>query len=208
VAGQKSSAMLDPWKEFLPLVPILTFIGGYLLSNIDKFRESRRKLRNMKRILFKEMSEIYKQLNPVVGTNKEIFPDPVLICLASQKFSFAIYDKYLDKIDALRTKQLEKLYDAYVALKGLQADCNTYWTTNVMSRIEQDSERRDYVAAQATVIVVSSERCHELLGDALSEFAGGPEFVAAQKAERGRAIQTHMEISDMLSNRQVIEEDH
>ena len=109
-------------KPLLPFLSVLTFVAGYFLSSLDRFRESHRKLRNMKMILCKEMSENYKLLNQIVPKDKNQRPNPVLVALMAQRFSFSVYDRYLDRIDQLPTKDLGKIYEACALLRGLQSD--------------------------------------------------------------------------------------
>ena len=103
---------MDFLKPFLPFLSVVTFVAGYLLSNLDRFRESRRKLRNLRMILFKEMSENYKILNKLVPLDENALPDPALVAVFAQRFSFSVYDRYLDRLDQLRTDDLSKVYEA------------------------------------------------------------------------------------------------
>jgi hypothetical protein len=45
------------------VLPILTFFLGLIYSYFDKYRDDRRKLRNMRHILFQELRHNYEQLN-------------------------------------------------------------------------------------------------------------------------------------------------
>ncbi len=70
-------------------IPIVTFIAGYSLSVFDKFRENRRNVKNMETILFTELGNNYKLLNPFVPSNRSFHPNLVQI-LAGQVGMFRL----------------------------------------------------------------------------------------------------------------------
>jgi hypothetical protein len=98
------------------VVPLATFAAGYLLSSWDKFRESRRRLGNTRAILTKELDENAEALNklwPPSNDLAEAVPFGALIAEACAGLSTQVYDGYLDRLDALGTAELDRVYDAY-----------------------------------------------------------------------------------------------
>ena len=183
-------------KAFLPLLSVVTFVAGYLLSNLDRFRESRRKLRNLKMILFKKMSENYKTLNKLVPLDENALPDPTLVAVFAQRFSFAVYDRYLDRLDQLRTDDLSTVYEACVMLKGLQLDGTAFLAASRAA--DTNPKARTNLAAQATLVISVVGKCHELMKEALRVFAEGPSLLSAQEADRGSALAAYGQILPSL----------
>jgi len=168
--------------RFFPFLTVVTFVAGYLLSNLDRFRESRRKIRNMKMILFKELSESYKLLNKIMPTG-EYKPHPDQIAGIAQRFSFAVFDRYLDRIDQLRSKELSAIYEASVMLRNLKIDGNAFLTAS-----HGADASRDNLQAYATLLFTKFPQCHELLAAALRVLPEGAFFLQGQEADRGRAL--------------------
>jgi len=182
---------------FKLILPVFTFIGGYLLSSFDRIRESRRKLRNLKVILFKEMSQNFKLLNVVAPNDSKELPDPYLVAMMAQRFSFLVYDRYLDRLDSLRADELNRIYDACVSLKGFQNDGAAFLSAAHAS--SPGEPLGDTAAAQATLLVSQLQKSYELMQAALKVFAGGRTLLEGLEAERGAALPKHKEISSWLA---------
>lgn len=98
------------------IAPIATFVAGYWLSSRDRIRDARQRLANMRSILIKELDENAQPLNelwPVSDNLAEAVPFGDIIGDRCAMLSTAVYDRYLDRLDALSPTELDKIYDAY-----------------------------------------------------------------------------------------------
>jgi hypothetical protein len=179
--------------EFLKLwLPVVTFIAGYLLSIFDRLRESRRKLRNMKMIVCKEMSENYKLLNQVVPSNKDDSAHPDPIAQMAQRFSFAVYERYLDRLDQLPTEDLGKIYDAGAALKDLQSKADAFLAASPVAAMTPGA--RDGLAG---LLIGEAPKCLELLAQALGTFPEGTSFLRTQAGDRGSSLRAYKKAASL-----------
>ena len=125
-----SSAEANTLLEMTKLIlPVVTFLLGFGLSQLDKFRESKRRLRNLKSILFKELRENYKSLSQVQREKSGAAPPPPhLTGLMMERLSTTVYENYLDRIDSLKPTELDKVFDAYAMMQNTIASAKEFLT--------------------------------------------------------------------------------
>ncbi len=173
------------------ILPVLTFIAGYFLSNLDRHRDLRRKLRNLKMILFMEMSANYEFLNSVLPLNVEEKPIAELVESVAWRLSSDVYDRYLDRLDQLQIQDLSKIYQGCAMLKRLQADVKKFRA--LKDRINAGPEITIELNMQAMVLSDDVQICHEPLAKALGVFQNGPSFLQGQKAKQGKLYELYKE---------------
>jgi hypothetical protein len=181
-------------KEIEIILPTITFIVGYLLSNIDKYIDNRKKKSNVRAIFLKELVENYKLLNSCMPTAKNRIPPPPLVSIIFQKLSFSVYDKYLDRLDILKKDELNAIYDSYMIMKNTFND-----STNFLRDVENKSVSHEQTIALATSIINNAESAHEKIEKALSLFKNGERIIQELKPEKGSAIKRFDKIKEMLS---------
>ncbi|MHB8846583.1 MAG: hypothetical protein ACYC7L_17760 [Nitrospirota bacterium] len=165
------------------LIPIATFITGYLLSVFEKFRENRRNVRNMKTILFKELSDNYKKLNPFVPSDMKFHPNLVQIpMLSGLGISTSVYDAYLNRLAELKSVDLEAIFDAYWYLQIYKNACRQF--------LEMKPEELDVQKSiEAKMKVDNFLRCmittHSSTEKALRVFQSGHKFLLSEAENRG-----------------------
>jgi hypothetical protein len=194
----------NPTLDLIKLIlPVVTFFLGYVLSSFDKFRESKRKLRNMKSILFKEIKENYKLLNHVVPKKEQTgTPIPDLTALLCQELSFSIYEQYLGRLDDLTSKELDMIYDAYFQAKQAAKAGESYLSgTKELKALGQliSEQQKDSITARATQVVMYAETAFEKMEAALGLFKGGKEVIEDLDKVRGGALATYQQVSEMLN---------
>lgn len=108
----------DKANQVWELVKILISVcSGYLLSVVNRIWIDKRNIANIKTIIFKEMSENYKRINPVLPRDKTFHPALIdLPVQFSQALSFDVYEKYLNRLAEFEKEELVKIYDAYYHL--------------------------------------------------------------------------------------------
>ena len=100
-------------------LPLLSFLGGYLLSAWDRIRGSRRQTENMRVILSKELADNYRRLSGLWSpsdTLDEIARDSTrieLIASRCEELSFAVYEQFLGRMDNLKRIELDRFFEAY-----------------------------------------------------------------------------------------------
>jgi hypothetical protein len=175
------------------LLPLFTFIAGYLLSNIDKYIDNKKRKNNVRAILFKEMSENYKLINKFISNKKNNRIPPNLIALVTIKLSFTIYEKYLDRLDILKTNELNSIYDSYYSMK-IAYDASSEFLT----KVDNENTNRSLYVAKATEVLVYVDAFYEKLELALMLFKNGEKFIKLNSSEKGSAFNIYEDWSNQL----------
>ena len=162
---------------------IITFIAGYLLSVFEKFRETRKNVRNMKTILFKELSDNYKKMNPFVPSDMIFHHNLVQIpMLSGIGISTVVYDAYLNRLAELESADLQNIFDAYWYLQIYKNACKQFLE---MQPAELDVQK----SIEAKIKVDNFLQCmintHSNTEKALRVFQGGQKFLLDEAINRG-----------------------
>jgi hypothetical protein len=163
------------------VTPVVTFFLGYGLGEWRRISESRKKVRNIKTILFKEIGDNYTELNKVLPAQRST-PAPYdakSIAIATDgvlpHLSRAVYDKYLDRLDTLTPDELHKVYDAYLFL--MQVARTVQWF---------NSNRQNPQTASAVENALWT--AHSKSEIALRAFKGGDDFITRQASTRSEVL--------------------
>ena len=178
------------------LLPVLTFIGGFLLSQLQRFRDLARERTNLRFVLSREVKEIYGSLNQLVDPkSKDDHPSIMhLVALHGSKLSTKVYDDYFSKISILKPHFVELLYDTYSKITKHIENCSEF-----QEILSGDTEpNRSEVAAKATVALGSLRPAFEKAQELLRQFPDGEAIIAEFANESGEAITKFHELSKLL----------
>lgn len=179
-----SSENAGPTSQIISvIIPIATFIAGYLLSVFEKFRERRRNVRNMKTILFKELSDNYKKLNPFVPSDMNFEPKLVqLPALHGAVISTTVYDAYLSHLAELESADLQNIFDAYWYLQIYKNACKQFLE---MKPEELDVQKSIEAKMKVSNFLQCMVNTHSNTEKALGVFQGGQKFIMEETQNRG-----------------------
>ena len=162
------------------LVAICIFIAGYLLSEYGQARERKRTIQNIKSILFKEMAHNYKQLNLIIPKEAEFNLGMIeLPITVAETFSFEIYEKYLDRLGELKSEEVDKIFNAYLQLKGFSDNAKEYMALN-------ENEPKAVHDLRRHVLLVNMNSSYKQLEVALRVFEEGEPFIKGEISNRGK----------------------
>ncbi|MEK6683351.1 MAG: hypothetical protein AABY46_01685 [Nitrospirota bacterium] len=165
------------------IILIVTFIAGYLLSVFDKFRENNKNVRNMKTILFKELSDNYKKLNQFVPSDMIFHPSLVQIpMLSGIGISTSVYDAYLNRLAELKNSDLQNIFDAYWYLKIYKDACKQGLE---MQPKELDVQKSIEAKMKEGNFLQCMINTHSNIEKALRVFQGGQKFLLEEAKNRG-----------------------
>jgi hypothetical protein len=165
------------------IIPIATFIAGYLLSIFEKFRENRRNVRNMKTILFKELSDNYKKLNPFVPSDLKYHPSLVqLPMLSGIAISTSVYEAYLNRLAELESLDLQNIFDAYWHLQIYKNACKQFLD---MKPEELDVQKSIEAKMKVDNFLQCMINTHSNTEKALRVFRRGQAFLLEESKNRG-----------------------
>lgn len=128
------------------LIPILTFVTGYLLSYLEKLYSFLRETRNLRKIIWKELDENYRllaKLRPEVGQ-----VDPRLVpamARVARRLKFDVYNAYLSEFHRLSAKQVDAVYDAYGALSLAKETADEFQRLIYGKDVVPDTRQREAV---------------------------------------------------------------
>jgi hypothetical protein len=173
-----------PLAQTMSIVtPIITFIAGFLLSLSEKFWERKRNINKIKSILFKELSENFKKINPHIPPDKSYPPNIIQVpALSGMSISTAVYDAYLNRLAELDVDALHNIFDAYQWLKIYQKACIDVFNMkpeelDVLKSIESRIKLMTYLQCMLTT--------HSNTEKALSEFTAGKKFLNGEAKNKG-----------------------
>ncbi len=175
---------------FSTLLPIVTFVLGYLLSQVDRFRDTVRKRRNTKRILFHELKDNYRLLNSVMPDYPEGLPDHAeeLVASVGEQISLSVYSAYLGQLDMLPTEELDAIHQAYVALRQF-ADAARIFRTPVADS-SAPSALHPWTSKTGSLLP-TMVTAHEKTECALRLLPGGPQVLRKQETRTGEALKRY-----------------
>jgi len=121
----------------------------------------------------------------LVCQSKLITPqaNPWLAATIVQRFSFLVYDRYLDRIELLRRDDLVALLEAEAFMRAVKQDASLF--LDLARGAEQRGEQSPEIKARAVSVSLQVPRCFELLKTAIKNFDDGS-FIQSQEAERGK----------------------
>jgi hypothetical protein len=188
---QASTTKFDIVKAVLP---VITFLLGIFVSQLDKWRDLRRKVRNIRTMLRQELVEDYRLLNAIITRpdQRQVVGDFYLAASIASSISSSIYDSYLSKLDELSSQDLDAVYNAYLSIKNLRRFADRFLAE------EQDAKTKQQLASLATTVVVTANTALGKTKDALARLATDPAVMASQEAQRGVAFDNRIEIESGL----------
>ncbi len=171
---------------FVVIIPIVTFMAGYLLSVLERKRKEKQKLDNLRMILFRELGENFRWVNQTIPVEsqdeqRQQLPDPFALALYGRQLSYDVFNAYLDRMDGLKPKELEAVFEAYLAMRRISLVAEDYF--------EGRQQGADDLAGRATLLFVSMKTGHGLLIEALQLFKGGSELLEELAAQQGVILQ-------------------
>lgn len=156
---------------------------GYLLSIINRIGVDRRNIKNVKTILFKELSENYKRINPALPKGNEFHPALIdLPVQFSQTLTFDVYEKYLNRLAELKKDELEKIYDAYHHLAEFSKAAKQFLPSQTQNTKKDPSEVEQL---KIRALIQYAMLAREKTETALKLFSGGDVFVRDEVPNRG-----------------------
>lgn len=188
-----SATELDLVKTVLPVV---TFLLGIVVSQLDKWRDLRRKVRNVRTMLRQELVEDYRLLNPIVPRAGQGVGNPHIVALMAGSTSTSIYDAYLSKLDDLSAKDLDAVYNAYLSIKTVRKSGDEF-----LKALEDKTQERGKFAALATSLVVAAESALGKTKDALARLAADACILSVHECDRGTAFDRFSQIEKLLAER-------
>jgi hypothetical protein len=194
MSGPLAVTTLD-WVK--ALLPVVTFVLGYLLSLETRRRETKRQLSNIRGILLKELKEDYRalvQVWPPADDPDAAIAHPELVAQLCARLSSAVYDEFLGRLDGLKRSELEAAYDAYSQVTELARRSTEY----LEARDRDSGADPGLLAQRGVVIAVLSDSARQKVAAAMRELPGGQAAVLEVESERGSGYATVHELSDAL----------
>ncbi len=183
------------WQQISQLIPILTLLLGYLLGKFDRYFERKRKIRNMKTILFKEIAENFNLLNKIIPEDANTSLPPIILALQCRQLSLSVYETYLDRIDSLKENELNRLCEAYFAVKRTLTDSEEYIQAH-KTRKPNTLVEGSY-ASKSLAVISSSRRALEKIQSSLQTTNEGSRFVADSLFDRGSALSSYANVNEL-----------
>lgn len=117
----------NPTIEIITIIlPIVTFILGFLLSYGKDYMDKREKNRNLRTILSKEMEENLNILKSMVVSPNSPNEKYANSAFMKDSLFMDIYITYLDRLDNLSNEELNAVYNAYYLIKIVTETCNIF----------------------------------------------------------------------------------
>lgn len=156
---------------------------GYLLSIVNTIITDKKSIKNIKTILFKELSENYKRINPILPKGNEFHPGLIdLPVQFSQTLTFDVYEKYLNRLADLKKAELEKIYDAYYHLMEFSKAAKQFLPSQTQNTKKVPSEVEQL---KIRALIQYAMLAREKTETALKLFCGGDVFVRDEVPNRG-----------------------
>lgn len=187
---QASKTTLDLMNAVLPVV---TFLLGIAVSQLEKWRALRRRVRNIKTMLRQELVEDYRLLNAVVARKDQRVGNPQVAAMMASSISSTIYDSYLSKLDELSPKDLDAVYDAYLAIKFLCRSADDFLKA-LQDKIQSESKFK----ALGAIVVVLADAALGKTKHALVRLATDRSVMATHEGQRGSAFDSLSEIEKSI----------
>lgn len=183
-------------------LPLLSFLGGYLLSAWDRIRGSRRQTENMRVILSKELADNYRRLSGLWSpsdTLDEIARDPTrieLIASRCEELSSAVYEQFLGRMDNLKRIELDRFFEAYHIQR--QAKQTAIEFSSALEKARQNGDYQQVHGSAAAVIFVADAALDKMF-DALEVSTISKEDLAQLKANVGAELRRYHEVGAAIN---------
>jgi hypothetical protein len=137
----------------------------------------------MKTILFKELSDNYRKLNPFVPSDMNFHPSLVQIpALSGTGISTMVYDAYLSRLAELESTDLQNIFDAYWYLQIYKNACKQFLD---MRPEELDVQKSIEAKMKVGNFLQCMVNTHSNTEKALRGFQGGQKFLIEEAQNRG-----------------------
>lgn len=177
---------------------LLSVIVGFFSSIFLKKYDLNKSKKNMKTILFKELSVNYDNLNKILPKDDKFHPAlydmPVQVCRSLQH---AVYDSYLGRLSELHPHELEKIFDAYHRLVELQTEAVTINAADLSSR----KEPQNVFQLRINVFLQNVSAAHKKIEEALGLFEDGRHLIAVSHENRGIEYQKIYELISRVTGK-------
>jgi len=184
------------------LLPLITFLGGFLLSQLQKLRDEVKEKKNIKFILLKEIEKNYGLLIKVSPENKPLEAGIIqLIAIMSDNISTKAYDAYFSKISILENNLVQDLYNTYSAIQTFTQACKNFGEIIHEKGSHIDSKTRDKVASNGTIVWATHSYALEKLTSLLKYFKEGVSIINESERDKGSAIANLKIIEEGLKNK-------
>ncbi|MDQ0078251.1 hypothetical protein [Arthrobacter oryzae] len=177
---------------------LITFVLGYVLSSLDRWRESLRKLRNLKSVLYAELVSNYEDVIQIVPGEDGLKTSPYALARSSRRLSLDVYEAYLARMDSLDGATMLAVFDAYNEIRLLQRK-----SEELLNAPEPTDENRwRIVAALGSNVQSAAERSCDATRRAIERFPTGRARVAASESRRGfipqqeKVLRERMNVND------------
>ncbi len=153
-------AVSQGWEIVKTLIPISTFVLGYLLKWSQDFIKERRITLRIRLMLLTEISTINEEAEKLYNSSFDDTSHSLVIGLLTNLTS--VYNAFLPQLSRLNEQEIDKIYNAYAWLRLMSMEAAT-----IKSLAEKDGEVRNSFAQRvrpslAQVIRVTSEALQEL----------------------------------------------
>jgi hypothetical protein len=173
------------------ILPFLTLLLGFLLGIFKELFDKRRKIKNMKTVLFKELSNNFSHLNKIISKDENTSLPPIIIALQCKKLSLSFCEAYLSKIDSLKENELNRVCDAYFTIKRALTESNEF------IQAYEDHTPNTYVvgsfASKSIGVISYSKKSFEKIESFLRSTNGGKRFIDDSSSDRGSALSSYGE---------------
>ena len=180
------SGLLDVLKA---IVPAVTFLLGVMVGELNRWRDSRRKVINLKTMLRQELTDSFNKMTPTIPRNDQTFDFPQITAVTASSVNTSIYDGYLSKLDELSASELDVVYAAYQSLNHLKII-----SEKMSEAIEPGNLDDGKAAAMAAIIVKSAPNSLEKVREALTVLGVPISDMRKHDEQRGKAIDSYKEV--------------
>ena len=180
------SGLLDVLKA---IVPAVTFLLGVMVGELNRWRDSRRKVINLKTMLRQELTDSFNKMTPTIPRNDQNFDFPQITAVTASSVNTSIYDGYLSKLDELSASELDVVYAAYQSLNHLKII-----SEKMSEAIEPGNLDDGKAAAMAAIIVKSAPNSLEKVREALTVLGVPISDMRKHDEQRGKAIDSYKEV--------------
>jgi hypothetical protein len=184
------------WQQiFQNILPVLTLLLGYFLAKFDRYFERKRKIRNMKIILFKETLENFSLLNRIIPEDANTSLPPIILAIQCRQLSLSIYETYLDRFDSLKENELNRICEAYFAVKGVLKDSEEY--IQAYETRKPNTSIEGAYASKSIGLISSSRIAFEKIQLILKTTNEGAGIVAYSLSDRGSALSSYANVNEL-----------
>ncbi|OGW41562.1 MAG: hypothetical protein A2X57_08880 [Nitrospirae bacterium GWD2_57_8] len=156
---------------------------GYFLSIVSRISADRKSISNVKAIIFKELSENYKRINPVLPKDNNFHPGLIdLPVQFSQTLIFDVYEKYLGRLAELKKEMLAKIYDACYHLAEFSKGAKNFLPSQIQNAGQEPTEVE---RLKIRIFIQNAVIAREKTEAAIKLFRGGDALLRNELSNRG-----------------------